>query len=390
MTNVIDHAAAKRLDLHLQRRIDASEIPGCTTDVWLHDELIHSNALGWRDVEARAPMTDDTVCRLASMTKPVASVALMQCYEAGLVQLNDPVHELIPAFEDLQVLVGKEGLGFPITEPCARPMTIHDLMTHQSGLPAGTGSYGEFATVAEKVESLATEPLMFQPGTQFSYGVSTDVVGHLVELVSGEPLDSYLDAHIFGPLQMRETGFGIPADRHDRVAVPYMATEDGLQIAGAPFGSMPPERPTYFSGAGGLSGTASDYGRFARMLGNWGTLDDERVLSRKSLELMASNHLFGKRTLPEVTRDSLFTEYHGIGFGLGFGITVDPVQAQLSGSTGEFFWTGAFGSLVFVDPVEALVAVFMTQALPIATRFSRLRNPYGWRELRALIYGLVP
>jgi CubicO group peptidase (beta-lactamase class C family) len=244
--------------------------------------------------------------------------------------------------------------------------------------------------LTQLVGELANEPLLFQPGTRFSYGVSTDVVGHLVEILSGAPLDVYLEEHVLGPLGMHETGFGVPAERRSRIAAAYMTTEDGLQIAGEPLGSPPPERPTYFSGAGGLMGTTTDYNRFARMLGNQGTLEGERILSRKTLELMTRNHLFHGCTLPEITIDSLFTEYHGIGFGLGFGVMVDPVRAQLSGSPGEFFWTGAFGSLVFVDPTERLVAVFMTQALPMATRQARLRNPYGWRELRTLIYSLLP
>jgi CubicO group peptidase (beta-lactamase class C family) len=167
----IDSAAAKRLDLHLQGRIDRGEIPGCTTHVWLHDDLYHSNALGWSDVENSVQMSDQTLCRLASMTKPIASVALMQCYEAGLIQLNDPVREFIPSFTDLQVNVGVEGLGFPVTEPCRRPMTVHDLLTHQSGLPAGKRSLANPdgprpTTLAEMVVGLSTEALLFQPGTR--------------------------------------------------------------------------------------------------------------------------------------------------------------------------------------------------------------------------------
>jgi len=391
----IDAAAAKRMDLHLQGRIDRGEIPGCTTHVWLHDELYHSNALGWSDVENSVPVTERTICRLASMTKPIASVALMQCYEAGLVQLNDPVSEFIPSFADLQVHVGVQGLGLAVTEPCRRPMTVHDLLTHQSGLPAGKRGLGgpggpPPATLAEMVADLSKEPLMFQPGTRYSYGVSTDIVGHLVEIVTGAPLDAYLQEHILGPLGMTDTSFGVPADRRDRLAVAYMAMEDGLKIAEGPFGGVPAEHPTYFSGAGGLVGTAIDYCRFARMLGNRGTIDGERVISRKTLELMTQNHLADGHTLPEFTIDSLFTEYHGIGFGLGFGVMVDPARAQISGSPGEYFWTGAFGSLVFIDPSEDLAVVFMTQALPFATRQARLRNPYGWRELRALVYALLP
>jgi CubicO group peptidase (beta-lactamase class C family) len=350
--------------------------------------------LGWSDVENSIPMSDQAICRLASMTKPIASVALMQCYEAGLIQLNDPVKEFIPTFADLQVHVGVQGLGLPVTEPCRRPMTVHDLLTHQSGLPAGRGGLGgggpRPATLAEMVADLSKETLLFQPGTRYSYGVSTDVVGHLVEVVTGTPLDSYLRENILGPLGMADTGFGVPADRRDRLAVSYMATEAGLKVADGVFGQPPPEQPTYFSGAGGLVGTATDYSRFARMLGHRGTLDGERVISRKTLELMTRNHLLDGHTLPEITIDSLFTEYHGIGFGLGFGVMVDPSRAQLSGSPGEYFWTGAFGSLVFVDPIEDLAVVFMTQALPFATSQTRLRNPYGWRELRALVYALLP
>lgn len=387
MTREIDHAAAKRLDLHLQRRIDAGEIPGCTTHVWVGGELAHSNALGWRDIEHSVPMTDDTICRLASMTKPIVSLALMQCYEAGLIQLNDPVHELIPAFKGVQVRVGDDGMGMAVTERSRRAMTVHDLLTHQSGLPAGPGRLGETPpTLAERAAELATQPLLFQPGSRFSYGVSTDMVGHLVELASGSPLDVYLAEHVLGPLGMDDTRFGVPADAQDRVATLYRPTPDGMQVMPFP-PSVPPEQVTYFSGAGGLVGTAEDYQRFARMLVGQGELDGERIISRKTLELMTLNHLPGGRTLPEHTIDALFTEYHGIGFGLGVGVMVDPARAQVSGSPGEFFWTGAFGSLAFVDPREQLSVVFMTQALP---DMGRLRNPYGWRELRALVYALLP
>ena len=310
----VDSAAAKRLDLHLQGRIDGGEIPGCTTHVWLHDELFYSNALGWSDVENSVPMSDQAICRLASMTKPIASVALMQCYEAGLIQLNDPVKEFISSFADLEVHVGVQGLGLPVIEPCRRPMTVHDLLTHQSGLPAGRGGLGggggpRPATLAEMVADLSKEPLLFQPGTRYSYGVSTDVVGHLVEVVTGTPLDAYLRENILGPLGMVDTGFGVPADRRDRLAVSYMATEAGLKVADGVFGQPPPEQPTYFSGAGGLVGTATDYGRFARMLGNRGTLDGQRVIARKTLELMTRNHL---RRRSHLARDHHRLPVHGI------------------------------------------------------------------------------
>jgi CubicO group peptidase (beta-lactamase class C family) len=387
----IDGDAARRLDAHLQHRIDTGSLPGCTTHIWLGGELVHSNALGQRDIERALPVAEDTVFRIFSMTKPIASVALMQCYERGLIQLNDPVHEYIPAWKELQVTRGDSGMGMPIVEACARPMTVRDLMTHQSGLPSppsrGLGRPLN-GTLADMVAELAGVPLAFQPGEHFSYGVSTDVVGHLVELVSGMPLDDYLAQHIYEPLGMTETAFWVPPERIDRFAALYNPSPSGLQLMDDPQSSAMAEKPTFLSGAGGLTSTALDYARFALMLRGGGAYDGVRVIGRKTLELMAMNHLTGGRTVAEASLDPFFGDYHGQGFGLGFGITLDPVGTQLSGSTGEFYWTGAAGSLVFVDPVEDLTVLFMTQVFPNILG-AGYRNPYGWREIRALVYALL-
>jgi CubicO group peptidase (beta-lactamase class C family) len=390
----VDPVALARLDAHLKQRVDAKEIPGCITKVWRHGELVHSNVVGWSDVERRVPASEDTIYRLFSLSKPIASVALMQCHERGLFQLDDPVHEYLPGWRDLQVKVGTSGLGLPILVPCQRPMTVRDLLTHQSGLPAVTSPAGALTmgggcpTLADLVERLATESLDFQPGAGFSYGVSTDVVGHLVEVLTGESFDVYLEHNVLEPLGMSDTAFWVSPERHNRLSALYWATADGLVLIDDPERSVLRSPTTYFSGAAGLAGTTADYARFALMLGGRGALGETRIIGRKTLELMTVNHLTAGKSIADMTIDPVFAEYHGQGFGLGFAMTLDLAGTQLAGSPGEFYWTGAAGTLTFVDPSEDLVVLFTTQAMPDVTTRG-YRNPYRWRELRTLVYAAL-
>ena len=384
----LDRAGLERVDAHLRDRIDSGELSGTVLRIWRGGALVHAGVQGLRDVERQVPMTDDTVFRLYSMTKPIASVALMQCYERGLVQLDDPVHDFIPTWRDLQVDTGDGELV-----ACERPITVRDLLTHQSGvqmpLPIGDdAAAARGATLAELVARLSETALGFQPGAHFNYGVSTDVVGRLVEILSGEPFDAYLERHVFEPLGMTETAFWVPPDRAHRLAALYLTTADGLTLMNDPETSGLRTRGTYFSGAGGLTSTADDYSAFLMMLRGAGTWRGERILGRKTLELMTTNHLTGGKTIAEATNLGFFDHYGGQGFGLGFGVFLDHAAAQLSGTPGEFSWTGAAGTLGFVDPVEDLVVLFLTQSFPdIAGR--GVRNPYKWRELRAMIYAAL-
>ncbi len=380
------------LDDHLKREINRGAFPGVTTNIWREGRLIHENALGQRDIERGAPMTSDSLCRLYSMSKPITSVALMQLYERGLVRLDQPVADFIPAWKDLQV---RDPADRRANIACARPMSVQHLLSHQSGLGtahAARPALGDHParpaprTLDETVARLAQAPLSFHPGDEFDYGVSTDIVGYLVQVISGERFDRYLQRWIFEPLGMTDTAFN--ARDPARLAALYEKRPDGLKLIDDPAASRLLGDITYHSGSGGLVGTAIDYQRFGRMLLGHGELDGQRILGRKTLELMTLNHLTGGRTISAATRQPFFKPFTGQGFGLGFGIMLDPAEAGLSGSIGEFNWTGAAGSLCFVDPAEDLMVVFMTQSMPPLPPPDPA-NPYGWRELRALIYGAL-
>jgi CubicO group peptidase (beta-lactamase class C family) len=389
-----DRLRMASLDDHLQREIDRGVFPGALTRIWRGDRLIHENALGYRDVERRAPVTRDTLFRLYSMSKLITSVALLQLYERGLVRLDQPVSDFIPSWANLQV---RSPADRRATVPCERPMSVRDLLSHQSGLGAAHAAKPASGdrpaipparTFDETIERLSHAPLSFQPGAEFDYGVSTDICGYLVQVISGERFDRYLQRWIFEPLGMTETGFSVAPDKADRLSALYTKSADGLSLREDPQSSPLLGEITYHSGAGGLVGTTDDYERFGRMLLGRGQLDGQRILGRKTLELMTLNHLTGGRTIAEAVRNPFFLPFTGQGFGLGFGVMLDPAAAQLSGSPGEFYWTGAAGTLCFVDPAEDLMCLFMTQAMP-PIPVEDARNPYGWREIRAIIYAAL-
>jgi CubicO group peptidase (beta-lactamase class C family) len=389
-----DRTRLTALDDRLQREIDKGFYPGAITRIWRGDRLIHENELGYRDVERKTPMARDTLFRLYSMSKLITSVALMQLYERGFVRLDTPVSELIPSWANLQVRDPCDRNG---RIPCERPMTVRDLLSHQSGLGAGHAAKPASGdrpavsaprTLDETIARLAEAPLSFQPGAEFDYGVSTDICGYLVQVISGERFDRYLQRWIFEPLGMTETGFSVPAGQGERLAALYTRTPAGLSLQDDPRKSALLGEITYHSGAGGLVGTTDDYERFGRMLSRGGELDGERIIGRKTLELMTLNHITGGRSIAEAADNPFFRVFTGQGFGLGFGVMLDPAEAQLSGSPGEFYWTGAGGTLCFVDPAEDLMCLFMTQAMP-PIPVEDPSNPYGWREIRAIIYGAL-
>ena len=381
--------------------------------IYRHGEIAHWSTQGLRDRERSKPMTDDTIFRIYSMTKPIASLALMQLYERGLVQLDDPVHRYIPSWEKLRVYESGSYPDFQ-TVPCERPMTVHDLLTHQSGLTYGyapvpspqpghkrvTSAVGEAycqvgiarsddgATLQNMVEELAELPLEFSPGSAWNYSVSTDVVGYLVEVISGQRLDHYMQEQIFGPLGMTDTGFWVRPDQAERLASNYRPTPDGagITIFDDAATSTFLHEPSFFSGGGGLVSTAGDWLRFCRMLLGEGTLDGVRIIGRKTLELMTRNHLPGNRPLPAAIHQGEYPpSYAGIGFGLGFFVTLDPAANQVTGTPGQYFFSGSAGTLFWVDPVEELAVVFMTQyhAWSPGPRDNRAR------ELRAIVCGVL-
>jgi CubicO group peptidase (beta-lactamase class C family) len=320
----------------------------------------------------------------------------MMLYEQGKLQLDDPVHRFIPSWKNLQVFVSGNHPNF-VTAPVARPMTVRDLLSHTSGLTYGfmertnvDAAYRRLGvadrarpgyTLRTMVDTLAHLPLEFPPGTRWNYSVSTDVVGHVIEVISGQPLDAYLRESILEPLRMRDTGFVIQEEQIPRFAANYQRQADGtLKLIDDPEQSEYREC-SFFSGGGGLVSTAPDYFRFTAMLRNRGELDGVRVLGRKTVELMTTNHLPGGQDLTQLAQTGMFTEtaYAGVGFGLGFSVMQSPARAHILGTPGEYAWGGAASTAFWIDPAEDLIVIFMTQLMPSSSYPLR-------RELRVLTY----
>ncbi len=389
------------LDEHLERYVAQGKLTGTFTLIYRGGEIVHRRAQGLRDRERNKPMRPDTIVRLYSMTKPITSVALMQLHERGLVQLDDPVSRYIPAWKGLGVYVSGVYPNF-VTRPCERPMTVRDILTHQSGLTYGwwnrnnvdaayraAGIRESCRDLADMAEKLAHIPLLFSPGSAWNYSVSTDVAGYLVEVISGWPLDAYFRERILDPLGMADTGFWVRPDQLDRFAANYAPSDGGgsLRLSDDPQTSVYASQTAFFSGGGGLVGTGEDYMRFCRMLLDGGTLDGARILGRKTIALMLSNHLTGGRTLEEASYiQPAPASRFGRGFGLGFSVMLDPAVSQSPGTAGEGTWGGAASTAFWVDPAEDLAVVFITQFHPPMGSDLGYNLP---RELRAIVYGAL-
>ncbi len=389
-----------RIAEHFQRYIDAGKLAGTLTLVARGGKVAYFEAQGHLESERRRPVTRDAVFRIYSMTKPITSVGLMMLYEQGRFQLDDPVHRFIPSWKDLRVFVGG---NHPVwkTAPVERPMTVRDLLSHTSGLTYGfmertnvDAAYRKLGvadrgragyTLGDMVETLAELPLEFSPGTRWNYSVSTDVVGHLIEVISGQRLDAYLREHILEPLGMTDTGFvirGRPGAAVRReLRAPGRRQPQALRRPGP---KSAYRECTFFSGGGGLVSTAPDYFRFTAMLRRGGELDGVRLLGRKTVELMTMNHLPGGQDLTQLAQAGMFTEtaYAGVGFGLGFSVMQSPARAQILGTPGEYAWGGAASTAFWIDPVEDLTVIFMTQLMPSSSYPLR-------RELRILAYAAL-
>jgi len=406
----MSRAAFDRIEDHLKRRyIDAGRFPGTQLVVYRRGKLVHSAVQGFADLERKAAMKDDTIFRIYSMTKPITSIAFMMLVEEGRVALDEPVHRYIPEWKNLGVFQAGIAPAF-LTRPPSRPMLIVDLLRHTSGLTYGfqqrsnvdaayremkIGEVEKAGTLQSMIEELAKIPLEFSPGEAWNYSVSTDVIGYLIGMVSGKPFEQFLKERIFEPLEMKDTDFFVPAGKAHRFAACYSASpqgamtfhaserKGGLTLQDDPATSPFLSPPSFISGGGGLCSTAADYLTFCRALLNGGELSAVRLVGPKTLALMTSNHLPGGRTLPEMSR-SLFSEatYHGIGFGLGFSVTLDPALTLIPGSAGEYAWGGAATTSFWIDPAEELVAIFMTQVLPSTAYPIR-------RELRTMIYAAI-
>jgi CubicO group peptidase (beta-lactamase class C family) len=383
-----------RIDGHFAQYVDKGLLPGWLAVITRHGKIAHVASSGQRDVEASLPVELDTVWRIYSMTKPVTSVAAMMLYEEGAFDLNDPISRWLPEFAEPRVYVKGSALR-PLTEPATEPIRVWHLLTHTSGLTYGfhhahpidaiyrAAGY-EWGTppgldLAACSEAWAGFPLVFQPGSEWNYSVSTDVLGRLVEAVSGKSLDEFFAERIFGPLGMTDTGFW--TEDVERLAALYLpAPGTKLAVRNDTFGALGTRRPACLSGGGGLVSTAADYHRFTQMLLREGELDGVRLLGPRTVRLMASNHLPGNVDLEEFGRP-LFAEmpFTGHGFGLGFSVLQDPVAAKTLASAGEIAWGGAASTAFWVDPDEDITALFFTQLLPSSTHPIR-------QELRALVY----
>ncbi|MDH3643345.1 MAG: beta-lactamase family protein [Gammaproteobacteria bacterium] len=382
----------------VKRYVEDGRLPGYLCLVSRYGGEARSLAHGAMDIEREKPMTRDTIFRIYSMSKPITSVALMMLYEQGHFQLDDPVARYIPAWKDLKVYVGGDGAvaDMEVSEPL-RAMTIKDLFTHTSGLTYGfmnshpvdavyraneIGGMAVGGTLEEMVTKLADIPLQFTPGSQWNYSVSTDVLGYLVQLFSGRDLDEYVAERITSPLGMADTGFMVPANKLERFAACYerVRRDDSFRLQDDPEQSSYLKRPTFFSGGGGMVSSLDDYHQFTKMLLGRGELAGVRLLGRKTVEYMTRNHMPGNCDLAAMGQP-VFSEtpYEGIGFGLGFSVVVDPAAANVLDSPGEFAWGGAASTYFWIDPLEELIVIFMTQLLPSSSYPIR-------RQLKTLVY----
>ncbi|MDH4145953.1 MAG: beta-lactamase family protein [Acidimicrobiia bacterium] len=377
-----------------ERYVRPGKLAGIVTLVARRGQVAHLEAFGSRELASGAPMQQDTLFRIYSMTKPIVSVALMSLYEEGLFQLDDPVSRFIPSWADLRVWNDGTADSWSTSFP-EREMQVRDLLTHTSGLTYGfmgrhpvdtlyrrRGVEREGAeNLQEMVDRLAEIPLLFSPGTRWSYSVATDVCGYLCEVLAGKPLDEVLAERVLGPLGMTDTSFSVAEADVERLSANYAWTPDEpLALFDAPATSSYLTPPTFLSGGGGLVSSAADFLRFMTMLVNRGELDGVRVLGRKTVEYMTSNHLPGGVDLAAMGQ-KVFSEisYDGIGFGLGFSVMLDPARAGVIGSVGEHGWGGAASTMFWVDRSEELCGLLLTQLMPSS------RYPIR-REMKSLAY----
>jgi CubicO group peptidase (beta-lactamase class C family) len=398
-TGKFDPARLARIDPFLKERyLDSGKLPHVQVLVAHEGEIAHFSSQGTAREEGQS-IDETSLFRIASMTKPVTSIAFMMLLEQGKVALDTPVHHVLPEFRDLGVYNGGGG-GAPFaTRPLDRPMLMLDLLRHTAGLTYGFQYRGNVDAAYRKdkledwhgnldldgfVAALAKVPLEFSPGTAWNYSVSTDVLGAVVQRLSGQSLADFFREHIFAPLGMDDTSFTVPADKLHRLTDCYtMAPGKGRVMYDRGAESAWSRTPRLVSGGGGLVSTSLDYHRFCTMLLRGGELDGARIVGRKTLELMTGNHLPDNGDLASWSK-SMFSEAAnaGVGFGLGFAVTLDPVRTMIPGSVGEFYWGGLFSTAFFVDPVERISMVFMTQLSPSSTFPVR-------RELRTLIYSAL-
>ena len=402
-------ARLARLDEVMKLRyVDGGYLPGMLTYVYRKGQLVHTGLCGQMDIERGKKLREDAIFRIYSMSKPITAVALMILVEEGLIGLDDPIHSYIPAWKDLGVyasgtpsLLADSSPSY-MTTPALRPMKVVDLATHTSGLTYGfmmrtavDAAYRRAKVVDRQtpgglegmIDQLAKVPLDFSPGTAWNYSVSIDVLGYLVEKLSGMSFGGFLRTRLFAPLGMNDTAFHVPPDKTERFTCCYQPESKGpgLKLQDDARESTYAKPPVLESGGGGLVSTAHDYLRFCRMMLNGGTLDGVQILSPKTVALFSLNYLPDGREVADLAFPGMFSEsgYAGVGFSLGCGVNVDVARTRLPGSLGEYFWGGAAATAFWIDPKEELTVVFMTQVIGREARLT-LR-----RDLRTLVYSAM-
>jgi len=365
----------ERLHQLIQGEVDQKQLAGAITLLARHGKIVDYRTYGLKDMASSAPMAKDVIFRDYSMTKPVTGVAMMILYEEGKWLPSDPIAKFIPEFAHLKVFAGVDAQGKMILADPEHAPTMRELMTHSAGFSYGAGHtvvdamYTEknvthAATLQEMIDKLATIPLNYQPGKSWTYSVSMDIEGYIVEKLSGQTLPDFMRDHIFLPLEMKDAGFFVPEAKRSRFATNYRADDQG-QLTLTPAGSPPTDyatQPTNPSGGGGLVSTVEDYYRFAQMLGDGGELDGKRILAPASVKLMTSNHLPANLLTGEFS-GGLHVMRPGFGYGFNCAVIFDPPEAALPDGKGTFFWDGAAGTWFWVDPTNDMVFVAMIQRM---------------------------
>ena len=405
----------KRITSWLEAQVSSNRLAGCSALVARHGEIVYQQSAGQSDVEAGKAFADDTIVRAFSMTKPITTVAAMMLYEEGAFQLDDPIARYLPEFLNTPVWAGGNA---PLEDTSSQetPITVRQIMTHTSGLTygfmqtnvvdaayrkAGIGGPSDITNLQAWVKKAAEIPLVSQPGSQWNYSISTDVLGRLVEVWSDLSLEQFFHERIFAPLKMVDTGFHVREENRPRFSALYSPLSgDGMSSvakSGDPFAEKKTgiklqessdksryfEPAEIFSGGGGLVSTLADYGRFCQMLLNGGVLDEQRILGRKTVEYMRTNQLPNNSDMAAMGQPVWSeTSYDGIGFGLGFAVVLDPVKAHIITSVGEHHWGGAASTFFWIDPEEDLYVIFLTQLIPSSTYPIR-------RELRTRVYQAI-
>jgi CubicO group peptidase (beta-lactamase class C family) len=397
-----DVTRLERMTKAFQAYVDAGQLPGAVVLIARHDQVAYAQAFGYLDREAKAVMTPDSIFRIASMTKPIVSVGAMMLVEEGKLDLAAPVSQYLPEFKDLQVGVEKRDDGTRKTElvlePQERPMTVQDLMRHTSGLvytpPIGDGPVANAyrdadianrdETLAQMVTKLSKLPLAHQPGEVWEYSMAVDVLGRVIEVVSGEALDQFIEERVTKPLGMESTGFYVKETERGRIAQP----DRDLATGQRPPLFDPATKPKRFSGGGGMVSTAGDYLRFCQMLIHGGAFGKTRMLAPSTVSLMTSNALkpgTGYAANISIFVDTAPTPAMGQGFGLGFAVRTEAGQNPLPGSPGSFYWTGAYGTTFYIDPAKEMIIIMMIQ-VPAGPK-----GPYYRQIVRSLTYqALMP